>query len=82
MSDYVFDQSAKVNLWEVRISAEDKYGFFEHDKYGEGGGLWFESVDGSPGTLSLVDYDGRAVLPKDVAAAIRQLGHVVSEDFD
>ena len=85
MAQYNFDQKTKVGQWEVSIDTAAMYGFFEHDIEGEGGGLWFDldtsAPDGSA-RLNLFDYDGRAVLPKKVAEAIRQLGHIVGPDFE
>lgn len=67
MAEYYFDKTTKVGKWEVQISTLDQYGFFEHDDYGEGGGLWFEGKE-------LVDYDGVGVLPEDVIKGIYDLG--------
>jgi hypothetical protein len=60
-------KSVQVDKWEVSIDAGAQYGFFEHDDYGEGGGLWFEDN-------SLRDYDGVYELPKDVIEGIEALG--------
>lgn len=65
--------------WEVKVSPTTGYGYFEHDDYGEGGGLWFED---QAGTLSLADFDGRMVLPKDVGTALRGAGYNVDDIFD
>lgn len=71
---YNFSLSAQVGKWAVHIDPEAAYGYFEHDVYGEGGGLWFEGKE-------LSDYDGVGVLALGVIEAIRSLGFVVSEEF-
>jgi hypothetical protein len=64
---YTFDKKTKVGKWSVEIDSQKQYGFFEHDDYGEGGGLWF--VDSM-----LVDYDGVYELPNNVIKGIEDLG--------
>jgi hypothetical protein len=64
---YNFDKKTQVGKWSVEIDSEKQYGFFEHDDYGEGGGLWF--VDSM-----LVDYDGVYELPENVIKGIEDLG--------
>ena len=68
-----FTKKARVGKWEVFIAPDEYRGYFEHDEYGEGGGLWFTNG-------WVADYDGVYFLPKDVAAAIRSLGYIVPED--
>lgn len=51
----------------VEISPSTNYGYFEHNKGGEGG-LWFEDK-------FLIDYDGVSVLPDEVYAMIQHLGY-------
>jgi hypothetical protein len=63
--------TAKEGKWEVKVSPTTNYGYYEHDVYGEGGGLWFET------DKSLRDYDGRSCLPRDVAKALIGLGYNV-----
>jgi hypothetical protein len=82
---YNFTQVKKVHKWEVFIDTDAKYGYFEHDEEGEGGGLWFikMSMENEAGfVLELEDYDGRSYLPKAVIQAIRELGHIVDKDFE
>lgn len=64
----------------VGIDTTALYGYFERKDGSEGGGLWFERVDG--GALELVDYDGVACLPRSVVAALRAAGYVLDESFD
>lgn len=81
---YEFDVLLRKGKWEVKVDTGARYGFYEHDDQGEGGGLWFEvDAEKSNGrNLSLTDYDGRAVLPRGVADALREAGFVVDEDFN
>lgn len=69
---YNFTQTARVCKWEVKVDPVAHYGYFEHDTYGEGGGLWFEGND-------LSDYDGVFALPMGVVEAIRSLGYSVDD---
>jgi hypothetical protein len=64
---YNYDKKTQVGKWSVEIDSARQYGFFEHDDYGEGGGLWF--VDSM-----LVDYDGVYELPTNVIKGIEDLG--------
>lgn len=57
----------QVKQWEIQISPGTQYGYFESDKTGNGGGLWFQHN-------SLIDYDGVFELPKAVITAIETLG--------
>ena len=54
--------------WLIEISPSSNYGYFENQKTGIGGGLWFEF-----GVLT--DYDGVFELPTNVAQAIVNLGY-------
>lgn len=65
--------------WVVYVDPKAKYGYFEHDIEGEGGGLWFDR--GTDGTLELADYDGVFELPMNVIKAIQSLGIIVAEVF-
>lgn len=71
---YTFDKVSKVGKWEVLIDSAAQYGYFEHDIYGEGGGLWFEHNE-------LQDYDGVYSLPAKVIEAIRAAGFIVPVDM-
>jgi hypothetical protein len=64
--------TAKEGKWEVKVSPTTHYGYYEHDDFGEGGGLWFNGI-------ALVDYDGRACLPRDVAVALKRMGYTVDQ---
>lgn len=65
-----YSLAAKEGKWEVKISPTTQYGYYEHDVYGEGGGLWFSNGE-------LTDFDGRSCLPRDVAKAVISLGYKV-----
>ena len=71
-----YDKKGKTGKFEVNVSTEKQYGYFEHDEYGEdyGGGLWFERNE-------LVDYDGVYSLPKEVIEKIEALGFIVEDSF-
>lgn len=73
-SGYSFDKKVQVGKWEVGIDSKKQYGYFEHDDYGEGGGLWFANN-------SLYDFDGCSILPANVKSAIEQCGFVVEDSF-
>lgn len=61
----------------IELSTDGQSGTFEHNDLGDecGGGLLFE--DGE-----LVDYDGVAVLPREVITALREHGIIVDQDFE
>jgi hypothetical protein len=64
--------------YEIKIDLKEMYGWFEHNDTGTGGGLWFVlTVDG----VELIDYDGVAVLPREVVLLLRKIKFIVGEDF-
>ena len=71
---YDFTLAAKCGKWSTFIDPKAQYGYFEHDVYGEGGGLWFERK-------RLVDADGTSSVPTDVVKCIRKLGFTVPVEF-
>lgn len=73
--DYTYDLSSE--NFDLKISPSTNYGYFEHNKMGDncGGGLWFTG-------LTLDDYDGVAILPKEVAKSLRKAGYFLDETFD
>lgn len=73
--EYSFTQKAREGKWEVFIDPAAGRGYFEHDDFGEGGGLWFEDQE-------LIDYDGVFALRAEVATAIRSLGYIVDKDCE
>lgn len=85
--NYNFTHKAQKGCYEVAVDPQAQFGYFEHDDYGDayGGGLWFDLIDEDAEVLitnlELRDYDGVACLPRDVAAALRDFGITVSEDF-
>ena len=70
---YDFNMQIQAPRHTIGIDAAAQYGYFENDRTGSGGGLWFS--DGE-----LVDYDGVAVLPRSVAEAIAEAGFKVPEE--
>lgn len=78
---YSFDKKLVKNNWTIAVDSAAKYGYFEHDLEGDGGGLWFEEEADST-QLHLMDYDGVYALPASVKDALIELGFVVSEDFN
>lgn len=78
--EYNFDRSAKTGRWTIEVDTSAKYGYFERDSDGSGGGLWFGTTEA--GQLTLEDYDGMACLPKPVTEALRGLGLQVDPEFE
>lgn len=66
----------QIGKWHTVVYPTEFRGYFEHDDYGEGGGLWFEDVDES---TFLVDYDGVFELPREVCEAIEHMGYYVED---
>ena len=64
----------------VQIDTAALYGYWERRDGSEGGGLWFERIEG--GALELIDYDAAFELPRSVVAALRAAGYVLDETFD
>lgn len=77
-SAYNFTQKAQLGTWIVEIDPRARYGCFENDQTGAGGGLWFGPTE--RGNLELSDYDGVFALPKPVGACLIRLGYTVSRD--
>jgi len=63
----------------VQIDPAALYGYFERRDGSEGGGLWFEPIDGA---LNLIDFDGMAALPLKVVNALRSHGVIVEDAFE
>jgi hypothetical protein len=80
---YNFDKKLTVGDWDVQVDSQANYGFFEHQKTGTGGGLWFEDetsvIDETQVTLR--DYDGVYELPRKVSAALIMMGFFVGVEF-
>ncbi len=55
--------------YEVALSTNGRYGYFEHNELGDicGGGLWFDNG-------KLYDYDGVYELPKEVIKELKNRG--------
>jgi len=73
---YNFDKKIKKGKYEIEISTEDGYGYFEHDLYGEDDGGSFDIENGE-----VVDIDGCYAIPKEVADGILELGVKIDIDL-
>lgn len=84
MNQYNFDLKIETERFTVGIDTAQDYGYFERNSDGSGGGLWFDSAyeNGVNVDCGLKDYDGWAVLPKEVIRALRDNGIMVDEDFE
>lgn len=67
---YVYDLDLSTKHYEIKVSTNDHYGYFEHHELGDesAGGLWFADKE-------LIDYDGVFELPKEVAEALKARGY-------
>lgn len=84
MEPHEYTQVATHGKWTVCVAPSRNYGYFEHEDYGEGGGLWFKTVGQNTRLRwikELVDFDGVMMLPTPVAMAIQKLGYHVPNDF-
>lgn len=70
---YNFDKKLVTAHYTIEVDTKAQYGCFEAHTGGEGG-LWFVENE-------LVDYDGFAVLPLEVAHALRNDGFVLEDVF-
>lgn len=75
---YNFDVTISTGIWNIQIDNDAQHGYFEHNKTGAGGELWFEVQDGEQ---ALIDYDGVAELPEQVECALTGYGYKISESF-
>ena len=64
----------------VEVDSANRYGYFEHNIHGGGGGLWFECSE--DGKLELIDYDGVFELPGPVIDILREGGFIVGKEFE
>lgn len=88
---YNFTQDLSTEKWDIKIDPDAKYGYFERNRDGAGGGLWFGTVDAEdageglsdvPTQLALIDYDGVPVLPQSIVKALRDAGYYLDEHYD
>ena len=61
------------NEWTIQVDGE--HGWFEHSSGFCSGGLWFDGVE-------LIDYDGCYELHRNVIKKLRDMGYVVSSEFE
>jgi hypothetical protein len=80
MELYNFDKKTETANFSVMVDTKERHGYFEHHELGDecGGELLFELTDGK---LELVDYDGVAVLPKQVIEALREMDFIVDKEI-
>lgn len=80
---YDFNLKLDTGNYTTEVDTTAHYGYFEHNKTGTGGGLWFEGKSaGEPEVLNLVDYDGVACLPRAIIEGLRSAGITVGEEFE
>lgn len=70
----------RTRTYTVEVDPATRYGYFEHNIYGGGGGLWFEDNDDSE--IELIDYDGVFELPGPVLDILREGGFIVGKEFE
>lgn len=75
---YNFTISHQVAQWRVEIDPVKRYGYFESQVTGSGGGLWF---DKNAAGLVLADYDGVYELGRRVVLALDDLGVYLAPEF-
>ena len=69
-----YTETLECGNWLIEISPTTEYGYFENQKTGTEGGLWFEGNE-------LVDYDGVMSLPVAVASALKGAGYMVVDEI-
>lgn len=67
MSDYRFNLDLSNEHYTIKIDTRAQYGYFENNKSGTGGGIWFDGK-------TIVDYDGVFDLPKQVYERLYSAG--------
>lgn len=70
---YNFDVNLSTERYTIEIDTAESYGYFQDNTTGTEGGLWFDGME-------LVDYDGVAVLPKQVEDALKANGYSLDDD--
>lgn len=84
----IYNLDCSNSTYTIEIDLASGRGYFERNSDGDGGGLWFNPIEGVPGPhltppdLALADYDGMACLPRAVATSLRQAGFYVDPTFD
>lgn len=71
---YNFDITINTGGWTIEVDNNAQYGYFEHNKTGTGGGLWFDE------RKVLIDYDGVFELPEPIISALKKHGYIVKEE--
>lgn len=76
---YTFDLSLQTGTHTVEIDTVANYGYFENNKSGTSGGLWFDKNES--GALELQDYDGVFELPFSVVFALKKAGVIFDDEL-
>jgi hypothetical protein len=76
---YNFDLDITAKNYTVGVDTQRNYGYFENDRTGSGGGLWFEK--NADGKLELIDFDGTYELPLTVFNGLQEAGLIIDEIF-
>lgn len=79
---YNFTQDLSTERWDIKIDTDANYGYFEHNRTGTGGGLWFGPSEDRPGMIELLDCDGTPSLPQSIVKALRDAGYYLDEHYD
>lgn len=85
---YNFTDKTLQGNYSVAVDPLARFGYFEHTEYRDmaEGGLWFDLIDSEAeslaANLTLSDYDGMAVLPRDVISGLRNMGFTVGEEYE
>lgn len=73
MSKYNFNLTFPRNdQSNIKVDSLARYGYWEYRDGSEGGGLWFDPAPGTRHGLTLRDYDGAAILPKQVVEILHR----------
>jgi hypothetical protein len=74
---YNFDLDILNDKYTIKIDTHAKYGYFEHNIFGEdrSGGLWFDDQN------MLTDYDGVTELPKPVLYALIKTNRIYPDEI-
>ena len=73
--EYKFNMDISGKRYTIQVDTAAHYGYFENNKTGSGGGLWFDGRE-------LTDYDGVFALPTEVIEQLRANGFLVDVDFE
>jgi hypothetical protein len=69
---YNFNLNLSTERYTIEIDTAEQYGYFQCNKYGTEGGLWFDGQ-------RISDYDGVPELPTEVAAVLFNAGYTLDD---